>query len=149
MHERLAAMREIWTNDEAEYHGRFVDFDPIWAWPKPVQQPHPPIYLGAYGPRALERVIRHGDGWLPGHLGGKTVPGIEEPIGRIPELQRLAAEAGRGPVPVTVSAAPEDDPGELERMRELGVERLIFWLPIGGRDVVLPAIERVAGLVPA
>ena len=62
--ERVDAIRAIWTNDEAEFHGRYVDFDPIWSWPKPLQQPSPPILLAGDGPKAGERALRHGDGWI-------------------------------------------------------------------------------------
>ena len=61
MGERVEAMKVIWTHDEAEYHGRFVDFDPIWQWPKPVQQPHPPVLLGGAGGRALAAVMAYAD----------------------------------------------------------------------------------------
>src|SRR4051794_6543777 len=55
MRERVEAMKAIWTQDEAEYHGRLVDFDPIWSWPKPVQQPHPPVLVGGNGEKGPER----------------------------------------------------------------------------------------------
>ena len=63
--ERVEAMKEIWTQDDAEYHGQLVDFDPLWSWPKPAQKPHPPILIGNNGPNALKRVLRYGDGWMP------------------------------------------------------------------------------------
>jgi alkanesulfonate monooxygenase SsuD/methylene tetrahydromethanopterin reductase-like flavin-dependent oxidoreductase (luciferase family) len=65
MNERLAAIKEIWTKDEAEFHGTYVDFDPVFCWPKPVQRPHPPVYIGGDGEAALARVAAHGDGWMP------------------------------------------------------------------------------------
>src|SRR5512143_2164356 len=65
LRERIEAMKTIWRDDDAAYHGELVDFDPIWSWPKPVQKPHPPIYLGGHGPKALARVVRYCDGWLP------------------------------------------------------------------------------------
>ena len=63
--EQLAALKQIWTSDQAEFHGKHVDFDPIFLWPKPVQQPHPPIYLGGESPAALRRFAAYGDAWLP------------------------------------------------------------------------------------
>ena len=69
MRERVEAMKEIWTKDEAEYHGEFVDFDPIWCWPKPVQQPHPPVLLGGSGPKVLDRVLAYADEWTPNRFG--------------------------------------------------------------------------------
>jgi probable F420-dependent oxidoreductase len=65
LRERVAAMKQIWAHDEAEFHGSLVDFDPMWQWPKPVQRPHPPILLGGHGPRALERVVEYADEWFP------------------------------------------------------------------------------------
>jgi probable F420-dependent oxidoreductase len=100
--ERVEAMRAIWTQDEAEYHGKFVDFEPLWSWPKPVQRPHPPVILGGNGPRTLRRVIRYADGWMPNGRGY---------LERIPELRALAEEAGRPtprcpPIPPTGSRRP-------------------------------------------
>ena len=120
MRERIEAMKAIWTADEAAYHGRFVDFDPIWSWPKPVQKPHPPILVGGRGEKVLERVIDYGDEWFP-----NRVRAPEELGGRIAELQRLAAEAGRDPVPVTVFGA-KSEVRLLERLRDAGVTRSLF-----------------------
>src|ERR687884_170253 len=97
MRERVEAMKAIWTSDEAEYHGRYVDFDPIWSWPKPLQEPHPPILVGGTGERVLDRVVAFGDGWLPNRVDD---PGALNR--RIEELSRRAERAGRGRIPVTV-----------------------------------------------
>jgi probable F420-dependent oxidoreductase len=119
MRERVEAMKAIWTEDEATYHGEFVNFDRIWSWPKPVQTPHPPILIAGNGPKALDRVLDYGDEWLP-----EFEPNLLE---RIAELQRRAHELGRPDgVPVTVySAKPE----LVERYREVGAHRAVFWLP--------------------
>src|SRR5712692_9750648 len=92
MRERIAAMKEIWTKDDAEYHGEHVDFDPIWSWPKPVQKPHPPVYVGGMGAHTLQRVVEYGDAWMPIPMPGDTSLGD-----RIQKLQRMASDAGRGP----------------------------------------------------
>ena len=65
MDEMLAALVQIWTTEQAQFHGQYVDFDPIFAWPKPVQQPHPPIYVGGESDAALARLARFGDAWFP------------------------------------------------------------------------------------
>src|SRR6266542_2814298 len=65
LRERIEAMKAMWQNEQAEYHGRFVSFDPVFSFPKPVQTPHPPVLLGGHGPKALERVVRYCDGWMP------------------------------------------------------------------------------------
>jgi len=129
LRERVQAMKEIWAKDQAEYHGTFVNFDPIFCWPKPVQRPHPPIVVGGNGPKALDRTLEYGDGWMPTYGLGP-----EEIARRIAELERRAVEAGRGRIPVSVYAVP----GEREavtRLAEAGVDQVLFDLP------TLPAEE--------
>lgn len=138
MREQVLAMKAIWTQDEAEFHGRLVSFDPIWSWPKPVQKPHPPILLGGDGPHAFQRVVEYGDGWIP-------IPVVlQRPLSElIPELNRLAAEAGRGPIPVTVYGTPSR-PEVIEHYAELGVERCVFMLPSALAEEVMPLLDRYA-----
>ena len=138
LRERIEAMQQIWTEEAAEYHGEFVDFDPIWQWPKPVQKPHPPVIIGGDGANTLQRVVRYGDGWMPiGRYGDLR--------GRIEELNRLSAEAGRADIPVTIfGAAPK--PEVIDAYAEAGVERLLFHLPPAPRDEVLPLLEQRADL---
>jgi probable F420-dependent oxidoreductase len=119
LRERVLAMRAIWTEDEAQYHGEFVDFDPIWQWPKPVQKPHPPVLIGGDGPRTFQRVIEYGDAWLP--IPGRSEAPLAQKIG---ELNRMAQDAGRGPIPVTVFGA-RADPQQIEEYQAAGVERAI------------------------
>ena len=139
LRERIEAMQQIWTEDAAEYHGEFVDFDPVWQWPKPVQKPHPPVIIGGDGANTLQRVVRYGDGWMP--IGRRA-----DFKARIDELNRLTAEAGRADVPVTIfGAAPK--PEVIDAYAEAGVERLLFHLPPAPRDEVLPLLEQRAELV--
>jgi probable F420-dependent oxidoreductase len=137
LRERILAMKRIWTEEEAEFHGEFVDFDPIWSWPKPAQRPHPPILVGGSGPRTLERVLEYGDEWMP--IGGRDSSLAE----RIAELQRLAADAGRDPIPVSIFGV-RPDPAVIEHYREIGVSRCIFPLPSAPADDVLPRLQRYA-----
>jgi probable F420-dependent oxidoreductase len=140
MRERIEAMKEIWTKDEAEYHGEFVDFPPLWSWPKPVQKPHPPVYVGGNGEHTLRRVIQYGDAWMP-------IPGRGANIGeRMKELQTMASDAGRGPIPVTVygTMARDEVVGHYD---EIGVDRCIFWLPSAPADEVMPALDRYVSLM--
>ena len=138
LRERIEAMQQIWTEDAAEYHGEFVDFDPIWQWPKPVQKPHPPVIIGGDGANTLQRVVRYGDGWMP--IGRRA-----DFKARIDELNRLSAEAGRADIPVTIfGAAPKPD--VIDAYAEAGVERLLFHLPPAPRDEVLPLLEQRAEL---
>ncbi len=139
LRERVLAMREVWTSDEAEFHGELVDFDPIWSWPKPVQRPHPPVLVGGSGAGTLRRVVDYGDGWMP-------IPGRGSIVERIPELQELAAAAGRPPIPVTIYGAPPD-PATLDHYRAAGVSRCVFVVPSVAREEALPELDRLAEMV--
>ena len=137
LRERIEAMKTIWTQDVAEYHGEFVNFAPLWQWPKPVQKPHPPILVGGDGARTLQRVMHYGDGWMPvGRRGDFT--------GRIAELQRLAAETGRAAIPVSIFGAPPK-PEVIEQYARAGVERVIFTLPPAPAPEVLPLLRSSCG----
>lgn len=140
LRERILAMKEIWTKDEAEYHGEFVDFDPIWSWPKPKQKPHPPVMIGGNGPRTLERVVEYGDEWFP-------IPGRgQDIIERIGELQERAKAAGRAPIPVSLfGVRPELE--TIEQFEKAGVHRVLLPLRPAPADVVLPTVKRYAELI--
>ena len=135
MRERVEAMKAIWTQDEASYHGEHVDFDPIWCWPKPVQKPHPPVLVGGNGPKVLERVVSFGDEWMPNRATGLTE--------RIAELGRLAAEAGRDPIPVTLSGA-RPDPELIERGERIGVHRCTFYVTPSDADETARQLDELA-----
>jgi probable F420-dependent oxidoreductase len=137
MNERLRAMIEIWTKDEAEFHGQYVDFDPVASWPKPVQKPYPPIYVGG-GRQAFDRIAEFGDAWLPNRM----PPDKLEPI-----LGELREVAGRD-VPVTVFGAT----GELEDVEayaRLNVERVLLNLPTLPEDGTLDHLDSLAEVVAA
>jgi probable F420-dependent oxidoreductase len=142
MRERIEAMKAIWTEDEATYHGRHVNFERIWCWPKPVQRPHPPVLVGGNGPRAVDRVIAFGDAWMP-----NRVPD-DEMTARIAELQNRAEQAGRSRIPVTVVGMMRD-PARIERLERAGVTRGVFWLPPDGPQEVEQAFDRYAAAVSA
>ncbi len=137
LRERIEAMKEIWANDEATYHGEFVNFDAIWCWPKPVQKPHPPIIVGGNGARTLQRVVRYGDEWMPlGRAGASFTD-------RIKELNDLAGGAGRDPIPVSIFAVPPD-PAAVEQFQGEGASRVFFSLNAGAADKILPALDKMA-----
>jgi probable F420-dependent oxidoreductase len=139
LRERIEAMVEIWTKDEAEYHGEFVDFDPIWSWPKPVQKPYPPIMLGNAGPGAISRAVRFADEWMP--IGARL-----DLAERISELNDKAEAAGRGPIPVTNwGTAPNRE--AIDELADIGVGRAIFGLPSAKEDEVIPLLDRYAELI--
>jgi alkanesulfonate monooxygenase SsuD/methylene tetrahydromethanopterin reductase-like flavin-dependent oxidoreductase (luciferase family) len=126
MRERVEAMKAIWAEEEAEYHGKQVDFDPIWSYPKPVQKPHPPIIIGGNGKKAPDRVRSYGDEWMPNRIGDD-----EKTQARIRKLGK----------PVTLSAAPTK-PATIEAYEEAGVHRCVWYVPPGGRDVVETALDQ-------
>lgn len=142
LRERIAAMKEIWTRDEAEYHGKFVNFDKMWSYPKPVQRPHPPILMGGGGPHARQRAVDFDGHWMP-------IVGRDPIENGIMDLRQRAERAGRDPatVSVTLFGAPPDE-ARLAAWRDLGVARVLFNLPSAGRDRVLPLLDRYAALAP-
>jgi len=123
LRERVEAMTAIWTRAEATYHGKYVDFDRIWSFPKPAQRPRPPVLVGGAGPTVLDRVLAFGDGWFPNYG-----PGV---LDRVAELR---ARAGR-PVEVQMISVPAD-PRVLESLDRAGVRRAMHWLPSGPRSRV-------------
>ncbi len=142
LRERVLAMKEIWTREAAEFHGQFVNFDPIWSWPKPVQKPHPPIHLGGESGWTLQRVVDFCDGWFPR---GRN-PEILLPA--LADLRQRAARAGRDMKTIAVSIfGVKPDPGLLETYAREGVTRAIFRLPSEGRDTVLPLLDQYAKLI--
>jgi probable F420-dependent oxidoreductase len=142
LRERVEAMRAIWTQEEAEYHGEFVDFEPIWQQPKPLQQPHPPIILGSASRKSLDRVVAYCDGWVP--IGFA----LTDLGGAIRDLRQRAEAAGRNPDSIEVSLfwAP-GDADALRTFRDLGIARGILAVPSVGRDDVLAMLDQHAPLV--
>ncbi len=141
LRERVEAMKEIWTNDQAEYHGEFVDFDPIFSNPKPKQKPYPPILIGGAAPWALKRAVRYCDGWMP--IGIR-----DEVIEHIPQMRAMAEEAGRDPDSLSITifgTMPDKD--AIARYEDAGAERCIFFLPSKGADDVLPMMDKLAGFI--
>jgi probable F420-dependent oxidoreductase len=148
--ERVQAMRAIWTADEAEYHGRYADFEPIWSWPKPVQRPHPPVLVGGNGPGAEDRVLAIGDGWLPQV---DLMDGVDELKRRATALRKRAADAGRGHISITLFGAipeggPLPEPGLLDAYAEAGADRSLFTLQYQTADDGLSTLDTWAKLLP-
>jgi probable F420-dependent oxidoreductase len=138
LRERVLAMKAIWTQEEARFHGEFVRFDPIWSYPKPVQKPHPPILLGGESGHTLQRVVDFCDGWFPrGRAGADAI------LAGIDDLRVRAERAGRAmkTISVSVFGAPPDA-AVLARFRAAGVTRALFRLPPEGRDRVLPLLDQ-------
>ena len=145
LRETILAMKEIWTQEEAEFHGEFVNFDKIWSYPKPVQKPHPPIIMGGDGATTFDRVVEFCDGWMP--IGGRSAQGPSLPE-KIALLRRQAEEAGRDPAAISISTfGTRADPDLLQRMEEAGVDRVIFSLPSEEKDTLLPIIDEYAKFI--
>jgi probable F420-dependent oxidoreductase len=128
--ERVEAMKAIWTEREASFHGEFVDFDRIWVEPKPVQSPHPPILVGGLGPTVIDRVLAFGDAWFP-----NWTPDI---------VDRAAELRSRAERPIDFMAmGPPADPKELERLAEADTKLASWWLPSAGYSVIEPELEKI------
>jgi probable F420-dependent oxidoreductase len=144
LRERVLAMKEIWTREEAEFHGKHVNFPAIWSWPKPVQAPHPPVLLGGGGKGVIERVVDYADEWLPLDL--ETGPPWKP---RVAELRRLSHQRGRGDIPISVCTERRLDAAAIEEYQALGIHRAIFLIPSTGPDELIPLLDgcaRLAGL---
>src|SRR3989454_849946 len=139
---RKPAIERIWTKREAEFHGEFVHFDKLWADPKPIQKPHPPILIGGDGATTFDRVVEFGDGWMP------IMRPQTNPVERIPALRERLKKAGRDPksAPVSIFFAPPKKPA-LEALEAAGVERAIFGVPSEPRDAVLPRLDAYAAVM--
>jgi len=138
-------MKEIWTQEEAEFHGNHVNFDKMWAYPKPVQRPHPPILMGGDGPTTFDRVVDYCDGWMP--IGGRGSSGVS--LGeKIALLKRQAEEGGRDPDSLNITSfGIRPDPELISRLQEAGVDRVIFTLPSQEKEEVTPLIDECAKLI--
>lgn len=133
--QKLLALKEIWLHDEAEFHGDIVDFGPSFCWPKPVQRPHPPIYIGGFTKVSVSRARRHGAGWMPLAVpAAKMVPAQISLLGGVPN------------VPVTVIAPADVQPSVLEAYRENGVERVLITLD-SKESNLLKALDGLAELI--
>jgi len=145
MRERIEAMKVIWTEEEAEYHGEYVDFDRIIARPKPVQKPYPPIIVGGGFPHSARRVIEYGDGWIP--IGGRDL----DIVGLLAEFRKMASDAGRDPEALGVSVfglnTANISEDEIARYRDADVERIVFMLPSQDRNAVMPMLDQAAALM--
>ena len=142
--ERVEAMKAIWTQSTAEYHGEMVDFGPMMAWPKPVQKPHPPILVGGAFPYAARRAAAYGDGWIP--LAGRGGDVTEH----LSEFRQMLAERGRDPASVPVSLFQStEDIATLQRYRDMGIDRVVVSLDSAPAADILPVLDRWAAIIRA
>ena len=145
LRENILAMKEIWTKGEAEFHGEYVNFDKMWAYPKPLQKPRPPILMGGDGPTTFDRVVEYCDGWMP--IGSRNSGGASL-AEKIVLLKRQASEAGRDPESLDITSfGVRPDPELVARLEEAGVNRIIFTLPSEEQVQVTQIIDECARLI--
>ncbi len=145
LRETILAAKQMWTEEKAEYHGEFVDFDPVFSSPKPIQKPHPPILLGGQSDHTLRRVVEFCDGWIP--------VGPLDMTGGMARLRRVADEAGRDMATLSTTVfqmatltkmvlqTTESDEAALQGYAEVGVNRVLMQMPTADRDSCLKTLD--------
>lgn len=137
--EGVLAMKELWTKEQSEFHGKYYDFPPVYCYPKPKQEPHPPILLGSHVPQVFKRIVDYADGWIP----------IEIPPERVAKartkLDSMAEAAGRDPrsIDITVAGVPAERDA-IEQYERAGADRVLVGLPTAGREESLAELDRMA-----
>ena len=140
--EHILAMKQLWTQEEAEFHGRFVDFPAVRCSPKPVQSPHPPVYLGGFAANVFKRVVEYGDGWMPVRVDEEQVR-----MGRA-SLDELADAAGRDPKSILLMVCNVPADAELIRgLEAAGADRVTIGLPAEAGEDSLRVMEELASAV--
>ena len=142
--ERIEAMQAIWTEEEASYDGEFVTFENIWSWPKPVQKPYPPIFVGGDAPGTFKRILRYGDAWIP--LLAEANNNFDLKTERMLELASLAKDKEHSAYPITTFGTPRD-PNAIATLAASGVNRCIFGLKAASAEEVLPRLDKIAKFV--
>jgi probable F420-dependent oxidoreductase len=141
MREHVLAMKELWTKEEASFDGEFVKFDRVWSWPKPAQQPHPPVILGGETDHTLRRVIEYCDGWFPRPRGGFDV------VKGVAHLRQMAEKAGRDPSTITtIVFGSANDAKVLESYDKAGIQSALLAIPDDSRDEILKYLDKIAPL---
>jgi probable F420-dependent oxidoreductase len=147
LRETVAASRVLWTDDEAQFHGDYIDFDPVWAEPKPVQAGGPPIYLGAMGPLGIKHAATWADGWYPVDV---ALPDVKAALA---SFRQLVEEQGRDPATVAINLQimDTDNLDKLKEYRDLGIERATIGVSMDLWDKpegVMPMIDEFASIIP-
>ena len=144
MREHVLAMKEIWTKEEASFHGKYVNFDPIWSWPKPMRKAGPPIILGGETDHTLKRVVDYCDGWFP-----RPRQGFSGALA-VERLKKMADSKGRDvkSLTITVFGAP-NDAAVLEEYAKAGIQYALLAVPDLSRDEILKYLDKIAPLAKA
>lgn len=142
LEEQMAALRALWTQEEATFKGEFENFDAVWSWPKPIQRPHPPLILGGETDHTLKRIVRLGDGWLPRAMNPDRV------LAGMHKLKTYAEQAGRDPASISVSVfAPPPKDAVIQRFKETDAERIVLMVPPRNTNDTLRRLDRYAAWV--
>lgn len=141
--EAIEVMKALWTQDEAEYHGRYYDFPALKVFPKPAQKPHPPIYLGGAARNVFRRVVAYADGWMPVRATPEDVRSARS------KLDQLAQSAGRDPAGIEICVSGAAGRDEIRRMQDAGATSATVRLATSAPGEALPALERLAAEVLA
>ena len=137
LREKIMLMKALWTEEEAGFDGNHLSLQPSWAWPKPAQEPHPPIVMGAApGPKTLEDIVEYCDGWMP-------LATRHDVAGQIEKVRTAIADAGRDPAAFEVTAYSAKT-HQVEALGHAGVDRAVFSLPSLGPDVIIPKLDEWA-----
>jgi len=137
-------MKELWTHEEAEFHGDFIDFPPVICMPKPIQKPHPPVLIGGMAKNVFRRVVNWGDGWMPNRV---TPEDIRQ--GRI-EIDKLCKECGRDPNSISISVYGQPADAELLKAFEsAGADRVMVRLATAPEELALESLQDIASKVIA
>ena len=148
LRETVAATRALWRDREPEYHGQYIDFDPVWADPKPLQAGGPPIFLGAMGPLGIKHAAAWADGWYPVDVA------MQDVSRDVQHFRDLLAQAGREQenVQINIQIMDTTNLDKLKAYRDMGVERATVGVSIDiwdEPDQVMPMIDRFAEIIPA
>jgi len=137
--EAIEAMQALWANEAAEYHGTYYDFPPVRSFPRPVQRPHPPIFLGGSARQVFQRTVAYGNGWMPTRSTPETIR-----QGRA-VLNELAGHAGRDPQSIAILAylAPRDR-ASLQALEEAGADAATVMLTSESETAALAELEQLA-----
>ena len=146
MRETVAAMKTIWSEDEPEYHGDYIDFDPVWCNPKPLQNSGPPVVYGAMGPLGIKHAAAWADGWIPADIA------LPKPRAQLAAFRQMVIDNGRNPddVPVTIQAMLSPDLDKLKEYKDLGVARVNIGVAVDmwdKPDQVMPMIDRYGDII--
>lgn len=145
--EFIAAVRAIWTEEAAEFHGEFFDFEPLWMFPKPYRHPHPPVLCGTGGRLGTREAVAWADGWMPMDIA------LGDVAKKVSKFRQIAGDSGRDPdaIPITMVAMGDIDLRTLSLYRDLGVERTVVGAARTGWDdpgTTLPCLDAYAQLIP-